>query len=141
LTFALGPDHISAQLAASITFADAAAGPSAIDIYTSVQPTLGAAPGDTPQAIIVLAKPCATLVAGVLTLNAASPGGTLLLLTGIPRWARWRRSDDVLVADGTVTDLASTGDFRVSGGTTDPGESSPTLYAGGLVVLGAVTLT
>ena len=57
------------------------------------------------------------------------------------RAAHWARSDGVLVAAGTVTDATGTGDFRVAGAATAQGEASPTLYAGGKVLLGDAALT
>ena len=43
--------------------------------------------------------------------------------------------------DKPVTDEANGGDFTVAGGVTPPGETSPLLQAGGLVLLGATALT
>lgn len=140
MTFAIGPEHAAAQLAASIAFADDAAGPSEIRLYATPQPATGAAPGADPLATIALTTPCATLAAGVLTLHPADLAGSMVLVSGIPRWARWLRSDEVLVADGIVTDVDNGGDFTVEGGTTPDGDTSPQLIAGGLVLLGTVTL-
>ena len=140
MTLALGTQHIAAQLAASLAFADDAPGPSVIRLYTTTQPATGAAPGGAAQAEITLAKPCATLAAGVLTLHVADPAGALVLASGLPRWARWARSDGLLVADGTVTDMDHGGDFKLQGGTTPVGETSPQLQAGGVVLLGAVEM-
>ena len=141
MTIAIGPEHAMAQLAASLVFADAGGGPSVIKVYTTTQPAAGAAPGGAEQAAIVLAQPCATLAAGVLTLHPADPTGAMVLASGLPRWARWERFDGLLVADGTVTDIANGGDFTLTGAATPPGETSPMLYAGGRALLGAVTLT
>ena len=141
MTIAIGPEHALAQLAASLVFADAGGGPSVIKVYTTTQPATGAAPGGAEQAAIVLAQPCATLAAGVLTLHPADPTGAMVLATGLPVWARWERFDGVLVGDGTVTDIANGGDFTLTGAATPDGETSPMLYAGGRALLGAVTLT
>lgn len=141
MTFAIGPEHALAQLAASLAFADAGGGPSVIRAYTTTQPATGAAPGGAEQVAIVLAQPCATLAAGVLTLHPADPTGAIVLANGLPRWARWERFDGLLVADGTVTDTANGGDFTLTGAATPPGETSPMLYAGGRALLGTVTLT
>lgn len=131
----IGPEHATAQLTASIEFADGSAGASAIVLYATDPPS-GAA-----VATIELAKPCATLNAGALTLHPANPAGSLVMLNATPRSAQWLRSDGMLVAQGTVTDASNGGDFTISGGVTAPGETSPSLYAGGLVLLGAVILT
>ena len=77
----------------------------------------------------------------MLTLRPADPSGALVTATGLPRWARWRRADGVLVGDGTVTDTANGGDFTLTGAATPDGETSPMLYAGGRALLGTVTLT
>lgn len=136
----IGPAHALAQLAATISFADSGALPSRIRLYADAGAATGAAPIGGPLAEVELAKPCGTLAAGVLALNVAQPGGALVTVTGIPRAAQWINGNGDLVQAGTVTDADNGGDFTVSGGVTAPGESSPTLYAGGLVLLGAVEL-
>ena len=136
----VGPQHALAQLAASLAFADAGPLNAAIYLYADAALAAGGEPVDAPLAEIELAKPCGTIAAGVLTLHVATPGGNLVAVTGIPRAARWLNGDGDLVAAGTVTDADGGGDFTVTGGTTAPGETSPTLYAGGLVLLGAVVL-
>lgn len=141
MTFSIGPEHAAAQLAATIAFADGAAQPSRILLYATEQPSTGADAGGSPLAEIVLAQPCATLTALGLTLHPADAGGTMVLANGIPRWGRWVRGDGLLVTDGTVSDLAHEGDFRLVGGATPEGDTSPMLYAGGMVLLGTFTLT
>lgn len=136
----VGPEHALAQLAASLAFADAGANPSRIYLYADAAVATGAAPTASPLAEIKLAKPCGTIAGGVLTLHPADSAGALVLVTGIPRAARWVSGDDMLVSAGTVTDMIHPGDFRVGGGTTAAGDDSPTLYAGGLVLLGDVVL-
>ncbi|MDP4074947.1 hypothetical protein [Acidovorax sp. A1169] len=140
MTWTLGTDHIAAQLAATIAFADGASGPSRIRLYTTDQPAAGGDPGAPHIVDIVLAKPCATLADGVMTLHPAS-GGAMVLTSGRPKWARWERSDAKLVADGKTVDAEHEldGDLTIVGGTTAPGDDSPTLQAGGLVLLGALT--
>lgn len=141
MTFAIGPVIAAAQLAATVAAADDTAGPCVIHLYANTQPAMGAAAGADPLVSITLAKPCATLAAGVFTLHPAEVQGALVLTPGVPRWGRWERSDGVLVADGTVTDVDNGGDFQVAGAPTAPGDTSPSLYAGGRVLLGETTLT
>jgi hypothetical protein len=141
MSWEIGTDHALAHLAATIAFADAAAGASSILLYTTPRPAAGAAPGAAHMAEVVLAKPCATIAGGVLTLHPADAAGAMLLSSGIPRWARWQRSDGVLVGDCNTTDALGGGDITVIGGATPDGDNSPMLYAGGRVLLGAVTLT
>lgn len=136
----IGPEHALAQLAASLVFADAGAQPSAILLYADPAVATGAAPVDAPLAEIILAKPCATLAAGALTLHPADASGAMVLTTGVPRAARWVSGEGYLVCAGTVTDLANGGDFQVGGAPTAPGDTAPTLTAGGKVLLGTVVL-
>ena len=140
-TWRVGPETSLAQLAATIVFADTGAGNARVRIYTSVRPAdLGGA-SDTPQAEIALAKPCATLVDGVLVLHPLDGDGAMVLSPGLPRWGEWVSAAGVIVTDGSVTDLEHDGDFRVAGGETPDGETSPLLYAGGLVLLGETSLS
>ena len=136
----VGPEHALAQLAASLAFADAGAQPSRIHLYADAGVATGAAPTGSPLAEIVLAKPCGTIAAGVLTLHPADLAGAMVLANGIPRAAHWISGEGKLVGAGTVTDMDHGGDFRIGGATTAPGDDSPALYAGGLVLLGDVVL-
>ena len=136
----IGPEHVLAQLAASLAFADAGAEPSRIRVYADAGAATGATPGGSPMAEIVLAKPCGTIAAGVLTLHPADLAGAMVLANGIPRAAHWISGEGKLMGAGTVTDMDHGGDFRVGGAATAPGEDSPSFYAGGLVLLGAVVL-
>lgn len=141
MSFSIGPLIAAAQLTATVTAADDAGAPGVIHLYANTQPAPGAPAGAAPLASITLAQPCATIAGGVLTLHPADNTGAMVLTTGIPRWARWERGDGAMVADGTVTDGDNGGDFQVAGAGTAPGETSPTLYAGGLVLLGATSLS
>ena len=136
----LGPEHVNAQLAASLAFADGASGASRVFLYGSLPDLPRAIPSAEYSVEIVLAKPCATLSGESLTLIPASATGSMVQTTGLARWARWVRSDGKLVAAGTVSNLAGTGAFRIAGGTTPPGEDTPLLQAGGLVLFGALIL-
>lgn len=136
----IGPEHALAQLAASLAFADAATLPSSILLYADAGAATGAAPSGSPLAEIALANPCGTIAAGTLTLHPADPAGALVLTSGTPRAARWVNGAGKLVGAGTVTDIDHDGDFRIGGAPTAPGDDSPSLYAGGLVLLGAVVL-
>lgn len=136
----VGPDLVLAQLAASIAFAETGAQPSRILLYADALAGTGAAPSSAPLAEIALAKPCGSIAAGQLTLHVADPAGALVLTSGQPRAAQWVSGDGKLVAAGTVTDMDHSGDFRIVGAATPPGDNTPQLYAGGLVLLGAVVL-
>lgn len=141
-TWRIGPALALAQLQAAITTADAGPGPSKVQLFTTTRhATADGAMGDVPQAEVLLAVPCATIVGGALVLHVADEGGALVQTTGLPRWGQWVNGAGALVTEGSVTDDANGGDFQVTGGTTPPGETSPLLQAGGLVVLGATSLT
>ena len=140
MTMAIGPDNALAQLAASIAFADAGGEPSVIRLYADAGAATGATPAGAPLAEVTLAKPCGTIAAGQLALHVADPTGAMVLTTGQPRAAQWVSGEGKLVAAGTVTDMDHSGDFRIGGASTPPGDDTPALYAGGLVLLGAVVL-
>lgn len=141
-TWRIGPATALAQLQAAIDLADDGPGPSRVLLFTTDRhAALDGAAGDTPQAEIVLAMPCASIVGGGLVLHVADPGGSLVLTTGMPRWGLWVNAAGDIVAEGSVTDEANGGDFWVAGGTTPLGDTSPLLQAGGLVVLGTTSLT
>ena len=138
----VGPALALAQLQAAITTADAGPGPSKVQLFaTSRHATADGAMGDVPIAEVLLAVPCATIVNGALVLQVADAGGSLVQSAVIPRWGLWVNGEGNLVTEGRVTDDANGGDFQVTGGPTPPGETSPLLQAGGLVVLGATSLT
>ena len=136
----LGPEHALAQLAASIAFADTGAQPSSIRLYAAAGAATGATPAGAPLAEVTLAKPCGSIAAGQLTLHVADPAGAMVLATGQPRAAQWVSGAGLLVAAGSVTDMDHDGDFRIAGAATPAGDDTPALYAGGLVLLGAVVL-
>ena len=136
----IGPAHALAQLAATLAFADDGALPSRVLLYADAALATGGTPFDAPLAEVALAKPCGTITDGVLTLHPAAPGGSMVLINGTPRAAHWVSGAGVLVAAGTVTDTDHDGDFSVGGAPTAPGDNAPSLYAGGLVLLGTVTL-
>jgi hypothetical protein len=141
-TWRIGPALSLAQLQATITTADAGPGPSKIQLYTTGRHgTLDGAVGEIPQAEVVLAVPCASIVDGALVLHVANPDGAMVMATGLPRWGLWVNGAGAIVAEGSVTDEANGGDFWVAGGVTPPGETSPLLQAGGLVLLGTTSLT
>lgn len=140
MSLVIGPEHILAQLAGSLAFADTGAQPSVIRLYVDADVATGVVPTSPPMAEIALAKPCGTIAAGQLKLHPADVGGAMVTTGGIPRAARWISGAGLLVAAGTVTDMDHAGDFRVVGSATAPGDDAPTLYAGGKVLLGDVVL-
>ncbi len=138
----IGPEAAAAQLAATIARADEGPGFACVRIYTTPQPASIAVPRtDTPQAEVVLLKPCASIVDGVLVMHPRDVEGALVLSNGLPRWADWVAADGSIIATSNCTDPANGGGWQLEGGETPAGETAPLLYAGGLVQLGATALS
>jgi hypothetical protein len=134
MTFALSAAHNDARLEGTRTFADTGTQNSRIHLYATAQPATGADPGGAPLVTLRLSKPCGVVTAGSLLLTQAEVGGDLIMVTGSVLWARWVNGDDVLVADGTVSDSAGAGDIKLDG------TAGTLLYAGAYALLGSATL-
>lgn len=134
MSFEIPTAHNAARLDATRAFADTGVQNSRIHLYATTQPAMGADPGGTPLVTLLLAKPCGAVAGGVLTLDQADAGGDLIMATGSAVWARWVNGNDELVADGTVSDTAGTGDIKLDGTT------GTLLYAGAYALLGSATL-
>ena len=135
MTLAISAAHNAARLQGTLAFADTGAQYSRIRLYATARPATGGDPLATPLVEITLAKPCGAINAGVLTLVQADAGGDLIAETGTALWARWVNGDEMHVADGSVTDGAGDGDFKVSGTT------GTLLYAGARALLSTSTLS
>ena len=135
MTLAISPAHKLARLTGTLSFADAGAQNSRIRLYATTQPATGGDPGGGLLVEILLSKPCGEINASVLTLKQSEPSGDLILETGTALWARWINGRDEVVADGSVSDAAGIGDFKLSG------TSGTVLYAGARALLGACSLT
>jgi hypothetical protein len=129
----ISTQHNNARLNGTISFADLGVSNASIQFYDSEQPALGG-DGGAPLVEIILNKPCGTVVANALVLSALVAGGTFIESTGVVIWARWLNGNGDVVADGTVTDAAGNGDFRVAG------TEGTTLYAGAYARLGVTAL-
>ena len=138
----VGPEAAAAQLAATIARADEGPGFARVRIYSTPQPASIAVPRtDAPQAELVLLKPCAAIVGGALVMYPRNVDGTLVMSTGLPRWADWVAADGSIIATSNCTDAANGGGWQLEGGKTPAGETAPLLYAGGLVQLGETALS
>ena len=135
MTLAISAAHNTARMQGTLGFADSGAQSSRIRLYASARPAIGGDPLAIPLVEIVLAKPCGEINAGVLTLVQAEAGGDLIAQTGTALWARWVNGDEILIADGRVSDAAGDGDFKVSG------TAGTLLYAGARALLGISTLS
>lgn len=109
---------------------DVAADSATLELYGTAQPAAGVITGDTPLVVIVLAVPCTTFIDHRLALVQAQLSGDLILVQGDLVWARLRTANGTWACDGTASDMAGTGDFKVSG--TD----GVLLYAGARALLG-----
>ena len=137
--WSIAPAMALAQLQATATRSDQGTGNARVRIYLAVPDDFLGARG-TLQAEIVLARPGTTVVDGKLVMHVRDAGGAMVMATGLPRWADWHAADGALLAGGQVSDALHDGPWRVSGGETPAGETSPMLYAGGLVMLGETSL-
>jgi len=126
MTLAVSTAHNNARLAATVAFADTGTANSRIHLYDAT---------DTLLVTMTLAKPCGAIVADKLVLDQLDPVGDLIATTGTAVSGVWVNGDDAVVAEGTVSDDAGSGDFKVGG------TSGTTLYAGGRAILGTTELT
>lgn len=134
MTLAISTPHNAARLEGTRAFADTGAANSQIALYATTQPAVGDPPGGTPVATIILAKPCGLVSGSQMGLHQNDLSGDLIDVTGTVLWARWVNGDGALVADGTVSDNAGTGDLKLSG------TAGTLLYAGGRVLLGVCNI-
>lgn len=137
----IGPATALAQLQATAARSDLGTGNAHVRIYTELPADFLGARGPL-QAEITLAKPgSATVVNGKLVLHVRDAAGAMVMATGIPRWADWHAADGALLAGGEVSDAEHAAPWRILGGQTPEGDTSPLLYAGSLVQLGETELT
>lgn len=117
--------HNNARLLASRDHADVGSGPSRIRLYDALGNVL---------VTIVLAKPCGAIVSDKLKLTQASATGDMVAADGAAVTGRWFDGNDVVIAEGAVTDNTGAGPFKIAGST------GTNLYAGGYAILGNVEL-
>ena len=122
MTISISTAHRAARNQASITLAGAT---STLRFYT--------AEGGTLLATRTLANPAGTINAQGRIVLAAS-AADLVAETGSVGWAEWCDSAGAVMAAGTVTDQAGSGDFKLAG------TSGTTVYQGGRVLLDDVIL-
>ena len=143
MTWVISDALALAQLQATLARLAMAPGPATVLIYATAMPAdtdpLAIAPD--AQVTIPLAAVPGSIVAGVLKLAQQADAQPMAAASGVPRWGLLVAGDGVPLARGDVTDNAHDGSIRITGGTTAPGETAPTLYAGGLVALSETFLT
>lgn len=131
-----------AQLQGLADRADAGAGNSIVRLYITSRPaSIADSNADSPQAEIMLAKPCGSISGSSFVLHARDAEGSRVAFSGIPRWADWVAADGTVLLRANVSDTANAGGWKVEGAETPEGETSPRLYLGGLVILGTAVLT
>ncbi len=131
----LGAALLLAQLQATLARLDiGTTGNACVRLYTTTRPQdMGTSPA--PWLEIPLARPAGTIADGLLVLQPQSVAGTMVLTSGVPKWAELVAADGAVLAEGGVTAEGVGGCFEVAGGTVPDGEVAPVFYAGGLVTL------
>lgn len=131
----LGAALLLAQLQATLARLDiGTTGNACVRLYTTTRPQdMGTSPA--PWLEIPLARPAGTIADGLLVLQPQSVAGTMVLTSGVPKWAQLVAADGAVLAEGGVTAEGVGGCFEVVGGTVPDGEVAPVFYAGGLVTL------
>lgn len=131
----LGGALLLAQLQATLARLEiGTTGNACVRLYTTALPEeMGASP--VPWLEIPLARPAGVIADGLLVLQPQSVTGTMVLTSGVPRWAELLAADGAVLAEGGVTAEGVGGCFEVAGGTVPDGEVAPMFYAGGLVTL------
>lgn len=131
----LGAALLLAQLQATLARLDiGAAGNACVRLYTTARPEeMGTSPA--PWLEIALARPAGVIADGLLVLQPQSVAGTMVLTSGVPKWAELVAADGAVLAEGGVTAEGVGGCFEVAGGQVPEGEVAPYFYAGGLVTL------
>lgn len=124
-----------AQLQATLARLDiGTTGNACVRLYTTNRPEeMGASLA--PWLEIPLARPAGVIADGLLVLQPQSVAGTMVLTSGVPKWAELVAADGAVLAEGGVTADGVGGCFEVAGGTVPDGEVAPVFYAGGLVTL------
>ncbi|WP_314326007.1 hypothetical protein [Comamonas aquatica] len=131
----LGGALLLAQLQATLARLDIGTeGNAAVRLYTTARPEdMGTSPA--PWLEIRLARPAGVIADGLLVLQPQSVAGTMVLTSGVPKWAELVAADGAVLAEGGVTAEGVGGCFEVAGGSVPDGEVAPVFYAGGLVTL------
>lgn len=135
MTFAIPDEHKVARSAATLARAATGSGNSVIQFFDTPQPSLGDAPGATPVVEVVLSASIGTVsVTGIISLVQADLTGDVILADGLVVWGRWLARNGALMGDGTVSDAAGTGFFKLSG------TVGTQLYAGARAILGVTAI-
>jgi hypothetical protein len=142
MNWIISPAVAITQMAATMALADSGNGNSVLFLYLTPKPIPGDSAGGDAQVTIELAKPCAQMLSpGVWKLLPENPEGSMVLETGAPIWGRWFSAGGEWLGDATDSDPTGDGGIKISGGAVAPGASSPTLFAGGLALLGLVSFS
>ncbi|NMM75394.1 hypothetical protein B2J88_20305 [Rhodococcus sp. SRB_17] len=118
----------AAALQATLTALNSGATGATIDIYATVRPATGDAPGGSPLATFTLPKPAGTIADRQLTLGVVPDA--LIMSTGEALWARVM-AGTALLFDCDVSDTTGTATLRLA---------TTQLYAGGSVHLASGVL-
>lgn len=117
--------HKAARSQASMNFADSA-GASRIQLFDA---------SDTVLVTLTLSTPCGTLDGHLIRLTQAASIGDQIVADGVAVKGQWQKGSGEVVAEGSVSDAAGTGDFKITSA------AGTSLYAGGYVLLGQTALS
>lgn len=131
----LGAALLLVQLQATLARLDVGTtGNACVRMYTTARSEeIGSSPA--PWLEIPLARPVGVIADGLLVLQPQDASGTMVLTSGMPKWAELVAADGAVLAEGGVTAEGVGGCFEVAGGTVPEGELAPQFYAGGIVTL------
>lgn len=107
MTWTPSPAAIAARSQALIDRADVGSGYSTIEIYDASSPV------PVRLCVLELSKPCGQLVNNLIRLVQRNDAGDFVDYDGMPASCRWLDGNGDLIATGTVSDPAGSGDFRI----------------------------
>lgn len=125
MTLAIPDAHRDVRSQATITYADSAGAGSKIELRDANGFLL---------VTVILASPCGIMESGFIRLDQLSTIGDQIVADGVAATGTWMKANGEVVASGTVSDTAGTGDFKISSA------AGVNLYAGGYVLLGVTSL-
>ena len=107
----ISTSHNEARLNGSRAYIDNGSGVAKIQVFATSQPSFGGAAGADPLVEILLPNPCGTVADNALTF--ASTEDALILNSGVAVWGRMLTRSGAIACDGTISDMAGSGDFKL----------------------------
>lgn len=135
MSFDIPNDHKVARSTATLARAQNGTGDSVIQFFGTPKPSIGDPAGAAPLVEVVLTAAVGTVdTTGIIGLIQADLTGDIITTEGNVVWGRWLARNGDLIGDGTASDAAGIGYFKI-GGTT-----GTLLYAGARAVLGVTSI-